>query len=33
MNSTPAVIDPFAMGAPEAEVGALAAAPWHWRVI
>jgi heme exporter protein B len=26
MNSTPAVIDPFAVGAPEAEVGALAAA-------
>lgn len=26
MNSTPAVIDPFAVGAPEVEVGALAAA-------
>ena len=26
MNSTPAAIDPFAVGAPEAEVGALAAA-------
>jgi len=26
VNSTPAVIDPFAVGAPEAEVGALAAA-------
>jgi heme exporter protein B len=26
MNSTPAVIDPFAVRAPEAEVGALAAA-------
>ena len=33
MNSTPAAIDPFAVGAPEAEVGALRRQPWHWRVI